>query len=113
MKGVSYIIKYVRACGSAGEKTASRFFAVVIAVLLAYGLIRLYAVKSMLEEAEEARRTLCSDVQELREESAALKRALDSPPDDREIEKLARERLGLVLPEETIFYFTNAEDKEG
>ena len=67
----------------------------------------------MLEEAEEARRTLSSEVQALREESAALERALDSPPDDSEIEKLARERLGLVMPDETIFIFTNAEDKEG
>lgn len=85
----------------------------MIAALLAYGTIRLCAVKSMLEEAEEARRTLRSEVQALREESAALERALDSPPDDREIEKLARDRLGLVMPDETIFCFTNAEDKEG
>ncbi len=85
----------------------------MIAALLAYGLIRFCVVKSMLEEAEEARRTLCSEVQELREETAVLKRALDSPPDDREIEKLARDRLGLVMPDETIFCFTNAEDKEG
>ena len=52
-------------------------------------------------------------VQTLREESDALERELNSWPDDREIEKLARERLGLVMPDETIFYFTNAEDKEG
>ena len=113
MKGVSYIINCFKACGSAAEKTAARFFAIVIALLLAYGFIRCWAVKSKLEEAEEARRTLCSEVRMLREESAALKRALESPPDEREIEKLARERLGLVLPDETIFIFTNAEDKEG
>ncbi|MBR0208966.1 MAG: septum formation initiator family protein [Oscillospiraceae bacterium] len=95
------------------DKAGSRFISIVIAALLAYGLVRFCVVKSLLEEAEEARRTLCSEVQALREESAALERALDSPPDDREIEKLARERLGLVLPDETIFYFTNAEDKEG
>ncbi len=86
---------------------------IVIAALLAYAVLRYCAVKSSLEEAEIARRTLGSEVQALREESAALKRALDSGPDDEEIEKLARDRLGLVLPDETIFYFTNAEDKEG
>ena len=85
----------------------------MIAALLAYGLIRFCVVKSMLEEAEEARRTLCSEVQELREETAVLAHELESPPDGREIEKLARDRLGLVMPDETIFYFTNAEDKEG
>ena len=85
----------------------------VIAALLAYAFIRYCAVKSSLEEAENARRTLCSEVQALREETAALESALSSPPDDEEIEKLARERLGLVLPDETIFCFTNAENKEG
>lgn len=113
MKGVGYIINCFRVCGPAGNKTASRFIGIVIAALLAYGLIRFCIVKSQVKEAEEARRTLCSEVQALREETAALESALDSPPDDREIEKLARERLGLVMPDETIFYFTNAEDKEG
>ena len=113
MKGVRYIIKCFRACGPAGEKALSRFIGIVIAALLAYGIIRFCAVRKLLEEAEEARRTLCSEVQTLRQESAALERALDSPPDDREIEKLARERLGLVMPDETIFIFTNAEHKEG
>jgi cell division protein FtsB len=52
-------------------------------------------------------------VQTLREETAALEEALRSRPEEKDIEKLARERLGLVMPDETIFYFTNAEDKEG
>ena len=86
---------------------------IVIAALLTYAVLRYCAVKSSLEEAEIARRTLGSEVQALREESAALERELNAGPDDREIEKLARERLGLVMPDETIFYFTNAEDKEG
>ena len=91
----------------------SRIIGIVIAALRAYSLVRFCVVKSMLEEAENARRTLSSEVQTLREESDALERELNSWPDDREIEKLARERLGLVMPDETIFYFTNAEDKEG
>ena len=96
-----------------GDKSLTRIVAVLIAVLLAYGSVRFCIVRSMLEEAEEARRTLRSEVQALREETAALSCVLESPPDDREIEKLARERLGLVMPDETIFCFTNAEDKEG
>ena len=91
----------------------SEFIRLVIAALLVYAIIRYCAVSSTLEEAEEARRTLGSEVRTLREETAARERALLSPPDDGEIEKLARERLGLVLPDEAIFYFTNAEDKEG
>ena len=80
----------------------------MIAAVLAYALIRCGTVKSSLEEAENARRALCSEVQTLREETETLKTALGSPPDEEEIEKLARERLGLVMPDETIFIFTNA-----
>ena len=96
-----------------GDKTVSEIIRIVIAVTLFYALMRFAAVKSTLEEAEKARRTLRSEVQVLREETDALAGALCSAPDEEEIEKLARERLGLVMPDETIFYFTNAEDKEG
>lgn len=91
----------------------SEIIRIVIAALLAYALIHFCVVKSSLEEAEDARRTLGSEVQALREETNALERELQSGPNEEEIEKLARERLGLVLPGETIFSFTNAEDKEG
>ena len=91
----------------------SEIIRIIIAALLAYALMRFCAVKSSLEEAENALRTMSSEVQTLREETAALEEALLSPPDESEIEKLARERLGLVMPDETIFIFTNAEDKEG
>ncbi len=111
--GVSYIYNSLRGCEPTGEKTMSRILGILIAAMLAYGLLRCCVVKRMLEEAESARRMLSSEVQALREETDALESALRSGPDDREIEKLARERLGLVMPDETIFYFTNAEDKEG
>lgn len=91
----------------------SRFIRIVIAALLAYSLIRCHSVMKSYEEANSTRRELRSEVQTLREESLALQQALDTPPDDSEIEKLARERLGLVLPDETIFYFAQAGDKEG
>ena len=87
----------------------SELIRIVIAAMLAYALIRFCAVKSSLEEAETARRTLCSEVQALRDETDALESALRSEPGAEEIEKLARERLGLVMPDETIFYFTDAE----
>ncbi|MBR0039853.1 MAG: septum formation initiator family protein [Oscillospiraceae bacterium] len=88
-----------------GDKTVSEIIRIVIAVTLLYALVRFVAVKSSLEEAENARRTLRSEVQVLREETAALEGALSSAPDEEEIEKLARERLGLVMPDETIFMF--------
>ena len=103
----------MKACEAAGESAITRFIRIVIAVLLAYALVRCHTVMKSYEEAKSAHRELRSEVQALREESDALTLALDTPPKDSEIEKLARERLGLVLPDETIFYFAQAGDKEG
>ena len=103
----------MRACEAAEGTGLSRLIRIVIALLLAYALARGAAVRKSYEEAEIARRELRSEVQMLREETEALKSALETAPEDSEIEKLARERLGLVLPDETIFYFAQAEDKEG
>ena len=46
---------------------------------------------------------------------SSLERRVVTPPDEEEIEKLARDRLGLVMPNETIFVFTeeNSTKKEG
>ena len=96
-----------------GDKTGTDRIRIVIAALLAYALVRYCAASKAYKEEESAHRTLRSEVQALREERDASLRAWDSGPDDREIEKLARERLGLVMPNETIFYFTGAGDKEG
>ena len=103
----------MRACEAAEGTGLSRLIRIVIALLLAYALARGAAVRKSYEEAEIARRELRSEVQMLREETEALKSALETEPEDSEIEKLARERLGLVLPDETIFYFAQAEAKEG
>ena len=96
-----------------GNKTGSDRIRIVIAALLAYALLRYCAASNAYKEEEGARRALGSEVQALREERDARQRAWNSEPDDREIEKLARERLGLVMPNETIFSFTEAENKEG
>lgn len=106
----------MRGCDLTGEKTISEFIRIVVAVLLAYALVRYAAVQKTYEETEGTLRTLCSEVQTLREETGALSRALDAEPDAEQIEKLARDRLGLVMPNETIYYFTeedSTKQKEG
>ena len=42
---------------------------------------------------------------QLRTENERLKEELANPPDDKEMEQLARERLGMVKPGEKIFIF--------
>ena len=89
----------MRGCEPTGDKTTSEIIRIVIVILLVYALAR----------------ALCSEVQKLREETDALERRVVTPPDEEEIEKLARDRLGLVMPNETIFVFTeeNSTKKEG
>ncbi len=96
-----------------GEKTKSDAIRLVIVALLVYAIVRYCAASNTCKEAESTCRALGAEVQELREERDARMAAWLSEPDDREIEKLARERLGLVMPNETIFSFTEAENKEG
>ena len=105
----------MRGCEPTGDKTTSEIIRIVIAVLLVYALASFITVRNTIEEAEAAHRALCSEVQELREETDALERRVVTPPDKEEIEKLARDRLGLVMPNETIFVFTeeNSTKKEG
>ena len=105
----------MRGCEPTGDKTTSVIIRIVIAVLLAYALVRFVTVRNSYEEAEKARRALCLEVQMLREETEALEQKLNTPPEGEEIEKLARERLGLVMPNETIFTFTEEDStkKEG
>ena len=105
----------MRGCEPTGDKTTSEIIRIVIAVLLVYALVSFITVRNTIEEAEAAHRALCSEVQELREETDALERRVVTPPDKEEIEKLARDRLGLVMPNETIFVFTeeNSTKKEG
>lgn len=106
----------MRGCDFTGEKTLSDFIRIVIAVLLVYALWRCAAVQKTYEETEKTLRTLRSEVQTLREKTDALARSLAAEPEAEEIEKLARDRLGLVMPNETIFYFTednSTKQKEG
>ncbi|GEM_PF-2312865 len=105
----------MRGCEPTGDKTTSEIIRIVIAVMLAYALWRFIAVQNTIKEAEAAHRALSAEVQLLREETDALARRVVTPPDKEEIEKLARDRLGLVMPNETIFVFTeeNSTKKEG
>ena len=96
-----------------GERTGSTIIRIAVAALLAYAVTRFCAASNAYKEAEGARRSASAEVRALRTERDMRQAAWSSGPDDSEIEKLARERLGLVMPNETIFYFTEAEDKGG
>ena len=54
---------------------------------------------------------LTAELEEQTADNAALREKLEAGLSDAELERLARERLGLVKPGDKIFYFTT--DREG
>ena len=79
---------------------------VVIAGVIAYAVIALMNMRTKVAEANETEAELRRQVEQIQEENAALQYAIDNKDDEKTIEDIAREKLGLVLPDEQIFYDT-------
>ena len=79
-----------------------RFVAVA---LLLYSMAALCSAVLRMNEAEKAYAVLREEVSVLQTDNVLLSERLASGLTDSEIEALARERLGLVMPGERIFYF--------
>lgn len=89
--------------------TRSNLTRVVALALLLYSLGLFSSSLKKLSEAEEDVERRQLRLEELRQENMALKLRLEKLRNGEGMEALARERLGLVLPGEKIFYFTSGE----
>lgn len=74
-------------------------------ILLAYMFAAFLGARGRLAAAQLREQVLNESCASLREENAQLSAALSAAPDDAAIATLARERLGLALPGEEIYYF--------
>ena len=79
---------------------------VVAAALIAYCAFTALGAQHKLREADELRQELALYADGLSAEVAALEAAHACGPTDELVERLARERLGLIKQGEIIFYFT-------
>ena len=79
---------------------------IVLLALLAYSVFSLVSVRLSLDETYETASLLRERLSLLQEENARLKALAVQDSDEMRLQELARERLGLVLPGEKIFYFT-------
>lgn len=79
---------------------------IVILALLLYSLASFASVRSDLKGTEQLARDLEAEVNTLQEENRALEEKLSGPRSDEEMRMLARQRLGMVMPGEKVFYFT-------
>ena len=92
------------------EATAVRFrraswmTALVIIGVIAYACITLMNMRTKVANANETQAQLQQQVEKIQEENAALQYAIEHKDDLSTIEDIARDKLGLVMPEEKIFY---------
>ncbi len=77
---------------------------IVLVGLIAYACIALLNMRTKVAEATETESELRRQVEEIQEENASLQYAIDHRDDEKTIEDIARDKLGLVLPDEKIFY---------
>ncbi len=85
-------------------RRASWLTMIVVMGLIAYAVIALMNMRTKVAAATEMESELRRQVEQIQEENAALQYAIDNRYDDKTIEDIARDKLGLVLPDEKIFY---------
>ncbi len=79
---------------------------IVLVSLLLYAALSLFETGRELGQLESARREAQESLAALRNENGQLRDSLSQDRSEEEMERLARERLGLVRPGEKIFYFS-------
>lgn len=84
-------------------KKAGLITKIVVAVLVVYAAVRLFGVHDQIEEAKAARKELTEQAQALEIENAAMRYALENSDEDSVKAQIARDRLGLVFPDEEVF----------
>lgn len=79
---------------------------IILLSLIFYAALSLFSASHELRQARALEARLASSLQALEEENLLLQQELEKEMSDEELAQLARQRLGLVLPGEKIFYFT-------
>ena len=77
---------------------------IVILALALYAGISLITTKARIAEAETVKQGLENEIADVAQSNAELKYEIEHSQDDATIEDIARNKLGLVMPGEKIFY---------
>lgn len=78
---------------------------IVVLSLMCYALLSLGSVRRDVYRTEQIAEELEQELYFLQEENNRLRLLLEQGYDDSQMQNLARERLGLVMPGERVFYF--------
>jgi len=85
-------------------RKASIITKLVVLAVIGYSVVTLASLSAKIEAAEEAKEVLAKEAAEKREQNAALEYSILHSDDLETIKDVAREKLGLVMPGEIIFY---------
>ena len=77
---------------------------ILILVLVAYAAVTLVRLQAQLQEKNAEAEVLSGQVTALEQENQRLEQAIDTLDTDEGVEAVAREKLGLVKKNETVFY---------
>lgn len=87
-----------------------RIVRIVMSLLLVYSLLRFARAGQDAAEMERTAAALQRELETLDQEHAALEQRLLQRQDPSQMEALARRELGMVMPGEIVFLFSEAEE---
>lgn len=79
------------------------FTSLVILALLVYACVSLWGMRQKLQDAAQLEAELQQKVTELESQNASLQYAIENAEDPEVIAGVARDKLGLVMPDDRIF----------
>lgn len=85
---------------------------IILTALLFYSLFSLASAREELGRLKVTAEELREEYAELVSVNAKLKAALENSGTPEDMERLAREKLGLVYPGEKVFYFTHTDRED-
>ena len=85
-------------------KKARLITKIVFSVLVAYMVLSLIGMRGQIAEARTVRDQMEAQVKSLSATNAALEYEIEHSADTETIESIARDKLGLVLPGEMVYY---------
>ena len=88
-------------------KKAGIITKVVVVALVAYAAVTLISLRGQMQETQERQESLQQAIDAVAAENAAMEHDIANSDDPETIESFARNKLGLVLPGEVIFYDIN------
>ena len=84
---------------------------IIVVVFLIYSFTAFGSGLKDLRQGEIQTQELEDDLERLREQNILLKTELAAAPDENSMRKLAREKLGMLRPEDKIFIFSEEKEK--